>query len=119
MKTIYLDNNATTSVAPEVVEALMPFLTTQYFNPSSMYEVARKPSDAIEAARQEIARFLGAGAPGQILFTSCATESNNAAIFGALRANPGRRHMITSAVEHPAVLEVAKQLEREGYEITY
>ena len=119
MKTIYLDNNATTSVAPEVVEAMMPFLTTQYFNPSSMYEVAQGPADAIEAARLDIARFLGAGAPGQILFTSCATESNNAAIFGALRANPGRRHVITSAVEHPAVLEVAKQLEREGYEITY
>lgn len=119
MKTIYLDNNATTSVAPEVLDAMMPFLTTHYFNPSSMYEAARTPSDAIEAARLEIARFLGAGAPGQIVFTSCATESNNAGILGALRANPGRRHVLTSAVEHPAVLEVAKQLQREGYEITY
>ncbi len=119
MRIIYTDNNATTKVAPEVYEAMVPFLTDDYFNPSSMYDAARGAADAISRARAEIAGYLGAGDPKQILFTSCATESNNTAIMGAARANPSRRHIITTAVEHPAVLEVCKDLERSGYRVSY
>ncbi len=110
MNIIYADNNATTRVAPEVVEAMMPFLTAEYFNPSSMYEAARPAAAAIKEARAEIARFFGLTDPNAILFTSCASESNNAAIFGAVKASPSRRHVITTAVEHPAVLGVCKEL---------
>src|SRR5512140_3168838 len=106
MNIIYVDNNATTRVAPEVVEAMTPFFAEQYFNPSSMYEAAKPAARAITQARKEVARQFGLADPQQILFTACATESNNAAIFGAAKANPNRRHVITTAVEHPAVLEV-------------
>jgi len=119
MKTIYLDNNATTRVAPEVFEAMVPFLTEDYFNPSSMYEPARQTGHAIAAARQNIAACLGQVDSKEILFTGCATESNNTAILGAARGNPNRRHIITTTVEHPAVLEVCKELERGGYKVTY
>jgi cysteine desulfurase len=119
MNVIYVDNNATTQVAPEVVEAMTPFLTEQYFNPSSMYEAAKPAAQAIKQARKDIAREFGLGDPSQILFTGCATESNNAAIFGAVKANPNRRHVITTAVEHPAVLGVCKQLERDGCDVTF
>ena len=119
MNVIYVDNNATTQVAPEVVEAMTPFLTEQYFNPSSMYESAKPAARAIAGARKDIARLLGLADPQQILFTACATESNNTAIFGAARANPNRRHVITTAVEHPAVLEVCKELQRTGYDVTF
>ncbi len=116
---IYLDNNATTCVAPEVFEAMTPFLTTDYWNPSSAYERARPAADAVAAARRQVASFLGAVAPDQVIFTSCATESINAAIFGAVRANPHRRHLITTTVEHPAVLEVCKELARTGLDVTF
>jgi cysteine desulfurase len=116
---IYLDNNATTQVAPEVVEAMMPFLTGEYFNPSSMYEAARGPADAITDARKKIARLLGHARPSEVLFTSCASESNNTAVFGTIAANPQRRHIITTAVEHPAIFEVARDLERRGFEIDF
>jgi cysteine desulfurase len=119
MKTIYVDNNATTPVAPEVHEAMQPYLTAEYFNPSSMYDAAHGPSDAVGAARRSVAALLHAGTSKQILFTSCATESNNAAIFGAVKANPRRSHVITTAVEHPAVLEVCKELARMGHEVTF
>jgi cysteine desulfurase len=119
MKTIYVDNNATTQVAPEVVEVMTPFLTAEYFNPSSMYEAAKPAARAIAQARKEIARQFSLADPQQILFTGCATESNNAAIFGTARANPNRRHVITTAVEHPAVLEVCKELKRDGYDVTF
>jgi cysteine desulfurase len=119
VRIVYADNNATTPVAPEVVEAMAPFFTEAYFNPSSMYEAARGPAAAIAAARASIARHLGAARPEEILFTSCATESNNAALVGAVRANPERRHIVTTAVEHPAVLEVAKELARQGLEVTF
>ncbi len=119
MKTIYLDNNATTRIAPEVFEAMVPFLTEDYFNPSSMYEPARQTGHAIAAARQNIAACLGHVDSKEILFTGCATESNNTAILGAARGNPNRRHIITTTVEHPAVLEVCKELERGGYKVTY
>jgi cysteine desulfurase len=119
MNIIYVDNNATTRIAPEVVEAMMPFLTTEYFNPSSMYEPARRTCTLLAQARGEIARHFGLADPKTILFTSCASESNNTAIFGAVKANPNRRHVITTAVEHPAVLGVCKELEREGCEVTF
>jgi len=118
-KVIYLDNNATTPIAKEVFEAMVPYLTDIYFNPSSMYDVAKLARDAINRAKRTIADFLGIGNTEQILFTSCATESNNMAIYGVARANPTRRHIITTAVEHPAVLEVCKDLARSGYEVTY
>ena len=118
MNIIYADNNATTKVAPEVYEAMAPFLTEDYYNPSSMYEPARRTAAAIAQARQQIAGHFGLSDPKQILFTSCATESNNTAILGSAKANPNRRHIITTAVEHPAVLEVCKDLQRSGYDVT-
>jgi cysteine desulfurase len=119
MKIIYADNNATTQVAPEVYQAMIPFFTDDYFNPSSMYEPARRTAAAVEQARQQVARYLGAGDPKQILFTSCATESNNTAIRGVAKANPNRRQIVTTSVEHPAVLEVCKDMQRKGYEVTF
>ncbi len=119
MTVIYLDNNATTRVAPEVLDAMMPFLSGEYFNPSSMYEAARAPADAIADARRTVAKLLGNARPQEILFTSCATESNNTAVFGTIAANPERRHIITSAVEHPAIYEVCKDLERRGFEVDF
>ncbi len=116
---IYADNNATTPIAPEVFEAMVPYLTDDYFNPSSMYEPARRVSEAVARARMDVARAFGKVEPKQFLFTSCATESNNTAIFGTVRANPHRRHIITTQVEHPAVLEICKDLERQGYDVTW
>jgi cysteine desulfurase len=119
MRTIYLDNNATTQVAPEVVQAMIPYFTEDYFNPSSMYEPAQHTANAIAASRKAIAEGLGGVDPKEIVFTACATESNNTAILGTARGNPGRRHILTTAVEHPAVLEVCKEMERNGYRVTY
>jgi len=119
MSIVYADNNATTAIAPEVYEAMIPFLTGNYFNPSSMYEPARDAADAITRAREQIAECLGVTSPKEILFTSCATESNNTAILGTIKANPNRRHIVTTAVEHPAVFEVCKDLQRNGYEVSF
>jgi cysteine desulfurase len=119
MNVIYLDNNATTAVAPEVVQAMLPYFTQEYFNPSSMYEPARHTARALKEARRIVATGLGGVAPEEILFTGCATEGNNTAILGPARGNPNRRHIITTAVEHPAVLEVCRDLERSGYSVTY
>lgn len=116
---IYVDNNATTRVAPEVRDAILPYLDDLYCNPSSMYESAMTVKHSLEASRDTIAAFLGAQSSKELIFTSCATESNNAALFGVLRAQKQRRHIITTTVEHPAVLEVCKELERMDYEITY
>jgi len=118
MSLICLDNNATTQVAPEVFQAMVPFFHEDYFNPSSMYEPARRTAAALAQARRQIAGHFHVGDPKQMLFTSCATESNNTAILGAAKANPDRRHVITTAVEHPAVLEVCKDLQRSGYVVT-
>jgi cysteine desulfurase len=119
MNVIYADNNATTPIAEEVVAAMQPFFTSEYFNPSSMYEPARQTAHAMADARAEIARCFGLSNPNSLIFTSCATESDDAAIFGAAKANPNRRHIITTAVEHPAILEVCRELERDGYDVTY
>ncbi len=119
MKIVYVDNNATTRVAPEAYEAMVPYFTEDYFNPSSMYEPARETSRAVSTARKSIADSLGHIDTKEIIFTGSATESNNAAILGAARANPNRRHIITTAVEHAGVLEVCRELERDGYTVTY
>ena len=115
---IYADNNATTAVAPEVAEAMQPFFGPAFYNPSSMYEPALKVAEALKASRKTVAGFLGGVPETEVLFTSCATESNNAAIFGAAAATPARKHILTSAVEHPAVLEVCREMQRRGYEVT-
>jgi cysteine desulfurase len=119
MRTVYLDNNATTAVAPEVRAAMETYFAAEYFNPSSAYDRASPAAHAIKQARAAVARFLGGVEPGEILFTSCATESLNTALYGAVRANPARRHIITTAVEHPAVYEVCKDLARSGLDVTF
>jgi cysteine desulfurase len=119
MKTVYVDNNATTAVAPEVVAVMQQYFTTDYFNPSSMYDAARSSAEAIEKARQTVASCLGGIDADQILFTGSATESNNMALFGTVHANSERRHLITTGIEHPSVLEVGKELERRGLEVTF
>ena len=115
---IYLDHNATTPVLPEVLEAMMPYFTTEWGNPSSSYKFGSKLKTVIETAREQVADLIGAH-PLEIIFTSCATESNNAAIHAALKANPGKRHIITSAVEHSSVLNYCMALEKESYRVTY
>ncbi len=115
---IYLDYNATTPIAPEVLEAMMPYLTTEWGNPSSSYRFGSKLKGVVEAARAQVAELIGAYA-SEIVFTSCGTESNNAAIHAALKANPQKRHVVTSAVEHSSVLNYCKELEKEGYRVTY
>ena len=107
---IYLDHNATTPIAPEVLEAMMPYLTSEWGNPSSSYKFGSKLKAVIETARAQVAELIGAQSR-EIVFTSCATESSNAAIRAALAANPGKRHIITSAVEHSSVLNLCKALE--------
>ena len=119
MKTVYVDNNATTAIAPEVLGVMQPYLTSDYFNPSSMYDAARSSAEAIESARRTVASCLGGIDPDQIIFTGSATESNNAALFGTVQANPERRHVITTTIEHPSVLEIGKELEHRGLEVTF
>lgn len=119
MKTVYADNNATTAIAPEVFDVMKPYFQEYYFNPSSMYHQAGAVAKAITKARKSIATALGGIASNEILFTSCASESNNTAILGATRANPRKKHIITSSVEHPAVLNVCKDLQRNGYDVTF
>src|SRR5690348_6279564 len=115
---IYLDHNATTSVLPEVLEAMMPYLTTEWGNPSSTYKFGAKLKTVVEVAREHVAELIGAHSM-DIIFTSCATESNNAAIAAALKANPSKRHIVTSSVEHSSVLNHCMALEKEGYRVTY
>ncbi len=119
MNLVYADNNATTPIAPEVVEAMAPFWTSQYFNPSSMYSAAQSVATVLDQSRRTIAEALGIQHPDELLFTSGATESNNAAIRGVARANFARNHIITTAVEHPAVLEVCREMQRRGYDVTW
>ncbi|OUC14063.1 MAG: cysteine desulfurase NifS [Alkalinema sp. CACIAM 70d] len=118
MTVIYLDNNATTKVDPAVIDAMLPYLSEYYGNPSSMHTFGGQVGKAIRDARSHIAQLLGAE-ESEIIFTSCGTESNNTAIRTALAAQPDRRHIITTQVEHPCVLNVCKQLEKQGYTVTY
>ena len=117
MMPIYLDNNATTRVAPEVIEAMLPFLHEHYGNPSSMHSFGGNVARHLRAARAAIAALLGAQ-PEEILFTSCGTESDNAAIRSALETQPDKRHIVTSRVEHPAVKALAANLKKHGYRVT-
>lgn len=117
-KFCYLDNNATTRVAPEVLEAMLPFLRDAWGNPSSAYRFGHDVTGAIEDARAKVAALLNAD-PREVLFTSCGTESNNTAIHSALAANPGKRHIVTTAVEHSAVLNFCKTLQKRGCEATF
>ncbi|MCD8546854.1 MAG: cysteine desulfurase NifS [Aeromonadaceae bacterium] len=117
MKTIYLDNNATTKLDPMVLDAMMPYLTEHYGNPSSIHGFGAPVAKAIARARQQVAALLGAEHDSEIIFTSCATEANSTALLSAVEALPERKTLITSAVEHPAILEVCEHLERKGYTI--
>lgn len=115
---VYLDNNATTGVAKEVLEVMLPFLQEEYGNPSSMYEFARKPIKAVEKARRQVAEFLGAAYDDEIIFTSCGSESDSTAILGSLQAlGTERNEVIISDIEHPAVFNLRKHLERMGYTV--
>jgi len=117
MRTVYADNNATTRVAPEVLEAMLPFFKEQFGNPSSMHYLAKPAEQAITKAREQVACLLNAD-PSEIVFTSCGTESNNAAIRGVLAALPHKKHLITTRVEHPAVRNVCQYLGKNGYRVT-
>jgi len=110
-KTIYMDNNATTRVAPEVMDAMQPYFSDLYGNPSSMHRFGDQVGKAIEVARGQVAHLLGAR-PSEIVFTSCGTESDSTAILSALQATPEKRHIITSRVEHPAVKNLCESLDR-------
>ncbi len=117
-KQIYLDYNATTPIAPEVSEEMLPYIQAHFGNPSSSYAIGRFNKEAIEKARMRVANLIAAS-PEEIIFTSGGTESNNHAIRGAVFANQHKgKHVITSQVEHPAVTEVCNFLEKQGYEIT-
>ena len=119
MKTIYMDNNATTQLDPEVFETMRPYLTEFYGNPSSMHRFGGQVGAELKKARQQVADILGCDAD-EIIFTSCGTEADNTAIRSALTAQPNKRHIITTRVEHPAVLSLCKYLEKkEGYDVTY
>lgn len=115
---IYLDNNATTKCDEEVLNAMLPYLSSQYGNPSSTYSFGREVKDEITKARRNIAKLLNAD-ENEIIFTSCASESNVTAIMNAVRSYPERKHIITTSVEHASIMETMKYLESIGYEITY
>ena len=117
MKAIYLDNNATTQVAAEVMEVMLPYFSDFYGNPSSMHSFGGQVGRQLREAREQTAALIGAE-PDEIIFTSCGTESDNAAIASALATNPDRRHIVTSRVEHPAVKSLGTDLVRQGYRVT-
>jgi len=117
MRTIYVDNNATTRTAPEVVEAMAPYFSELYGNPSSMHSFGGQVEADVRKARQQLAHLLDAE-PEEIIYTSCGTESDNTAIWAALRAYPEKRHLITTRVEHPAINNLANHLKKMGYSVT-
>ena len=119
MNKIYLDNNATTRVAPEVFEAMGPFLTQEYGNPSSAHSMGQSMKAAIERAREQVAQLLGVSDAEQIVFTSCGSESDNWAIRGALEESGDKKHIVTTLVEHEAVRNLCSRLERQGYEVSW
>lgn len=116
---IYLDNNATTQVAPEVFAAMAPYLKDFYGNPSSAHALGREMRNAVERAREQVAELLGASDASEIVFTSCGSESDNWAIGGFLEQNPNRRHLITTRVEHEAVRGLCEHLAEIGCEVTW
>ena len=118
MKPIYLDNNATTAVAPEVLEAMLPYYRDLYGNPSSMHTFGGQVHRKIEEARAQVAALINAE-PEEIVFTSCGSESDNTALMSAVESFPHKRHVITTRVEHPAILNFARFLSRKGYRVTF
>jgi len=118
MEPVYLDNNATTACDPEVVAAMLPFFTEQFGNPSSMHSFGNKVGFALKEARARVQALLGAEHESEIVFTSCGTESDSTAILSALKAQPERNQIITTAVEHPAILTLCEHLEKEGVVVT-
>lgn len=116
---VYIDNNATTAVAPEAFNAMKPFLTEKHGNPSSIHSFGGGLRTHLEQARHSVARLIGASDPSEVIFTSCGTESDNTAIMSALRSFPEKRHIVTTEVEHPAVLTLCETLENDGYDVTY
>ncbi len=119
MKVIYTDNNATSKVADEVIEEMMPYFGELYGNPSSMHTFGDQVGKKVDQARQRVADLINAD-PEEIVFTSCGTESDNAAIHAAIKAFPERKHLITSRVEHPAIKNLFSYLEKtQGYEVTF
>jgi len=118
MKTIYLDNNATTQIAPEVLEEMLPYLRDYYGNPSSMHTFGGQLHRKVEEAREKVAYLIGAD-PEEIIFTSCGTESDNTAIMSAVESFPQKRHIVTTRVEHPAVLNFCRHIARKGYRVSF
>jgi cysteine desulfurase len=116
---VYLDNNATTRVAPEVRDAMLPYLSDLYGNPSSAHTFGREMRRSVERAREQVAGLLNAADAQEIVFTSCGSESDNWAIRGALEQQPHKRHIITTRVEHEAVRNLCERLEKSGYEVTW
>ena len=119
MKVIYLDNNATTKVAPEVMEAMLPYLSEYYGNPSSMHSFGGDVAAKIKEARENVANLIGAASPDEIIFTSCGTESDGTAIRAAIESYPDKKHIITSRVEHPAVKNLCETLSKKGCRVTF
>ncbi len=119
MSIIYLDNNATTRVDEKVAETMMPYFCENYGNPSSIYDLAHKANTAVRKSRETIKDFLGAKDAKEIIFTSCGSESANMAIKGTLELAPHKKHIITTKVEHPCVLNLYKDLEKKGYKADY
>jgi cysteine desulfurase len=118
MKPIYLDNNATTQISPDVLREMLPFLSDYYGNPSSMHTFGGQLHRKIEESREMVASLIGAS-PEEIIFTSCGTESDNTALMSAVESFPRKKHLITTKVEHPAVLNFCRHLARKGYRVTY
>ncbi len=118
MRTVYLDSNATTRVADEVREEMLPYLSELYGNPSSMHHFGHKAAQKLTEARERVADLIGAD-PSEIVFTGCGTESDNAAIHSALENLPGRRRIVTTRVEHPAVLGTCTYYESKGYDVVF
>jgi cysteine desulfurase len=116
---IYFDNNATTRLAPEALEAMQPYLTNLYGNPSSIHRFGSQVAGKIQQAREQVAALVGAADPVEVVFTSCGTEGDNAAIRGILESRPEKRHIVTTQVEHPAVLALCQHLEKKSYRVTW
>lgn len=116
---IYLDNNATTQIDEKVLETMLPYLKEEYANPSSMYDFAKKPAEALKIAREQVRDFYGAEDVKEVFFTSCGSESANMGIKGALNCHKEKKHIITTKVEHPCVLNTYKYFENQGYDVDY
>ena len=119
MEPVYMDNNATTRVDPEVVEVMLPYFSEQFGNPSSIHSFGDKVGRAAKQARKQVQQLIGAEYDSEIIFTSCGTESDSTAILSALKTQPERKEIITTVVEHPAILTLCEHLEKEGYTVHF